>query len=97
MSTTTRMPVGFVGHGNPMNALGGPLAEAWGRWGESLPTPTGVLVISAHFEAAPPTLSSVTGSAQTSSNCRNNVLPIACGHSCSQPGASMRNRRMASS
>jgi 4,5-DOPA dioxygenase extradiol len=58
----SRMPVGFVGHGNPMNALGGPLAEAWQAWGGTLPRPTGILVISAHFEATPPTLTSVTGS-----------------------------------
>jgi 4,5-DOPA dioxygenase extradiol len=58
----TRLPVGFVGHGNPMNALGGPLAAAWRTWGGTLPRPEGILVISAHFEAAPPTLSSVTGS-----------------------------------
>jgi 4,5-DOPA dioxygenase extradiol len=58
---TARMPVGFVGHGNPMNALGGPVAEAWRTWGSALPRPEGVLVISAHFEAAPPTLSSTSG------------------------------------
>ncbi|MBI5157156.1 MAG: dioxygenase [Acidimicrobiia bacterium] len=59
--TALRMPSGFVGHGNPMNALGGSLADAWKAWGASLPRPEGVLVISAHFEAAPPTLSSTTG------------------------------------
>ncbi|HAX81441.1 MAG TPA: hypothetical protein DCY40_02595 [Actinobacteria bacterium] len=59
--TGDRMPVGFVGHGNPLNALGGPLAEAWQSWGRDLPRPEGVLVVSAHFEAAPPTLSSVSG------------------------------------
>jgi 4,5-DOPA dioxygenase extradiol len=58
------MPVGFVGHGNPMNALGGPIAEAWQAWGGSLPRPQGILVVSAHFEAAPPTLSSTSGSGQ---------------------------------
>lgn len=56
-----RMPAGFVGHGNPMNALGGPLADAWKAWGAALPRPESVLVVSAHFEAAPPTLSSTTG------------------------------------
>ena len=55
------MPTGFVGHGNPMNAVGGPIAEAWAAWGASLPRPDGMLVISAHFEATPPTLSSTTG------------------------------------
>lgn len=54
-------PTGFVGHGNPMNALGGKLADAWRDWGASLPRPESILVVSAHFEASPPTLSSTTG------------------------------------
>ena len=57
-----RMPTAFVGHGNPMNALGGPLADGWRSWGASLPRPEAILVISAHFERYPPTLSS-TGAA----------------------------------
>ena len=57
---TDRMPTAFVGHGNPMNALGGPLAERWRAWGESLPRPDAILVVSAHFERHPPTLSSTT-------------------------------------
>ena len=56
-----RMPTAFVGHGNPMNALGGPLAERWAAWGASLPRPSAILVVSAHFERHPPTLSSTTG------------------------------------
>lgn len=55
------MPTAFVGHGNPMNALGGPLAEGWAAWGEALPRPEAILVVSAHFERHPPTLSSTTG------------------------------------
>jgi 4,5-DOPA dioxygenase extradiol len=55
------MPVGFAGHGNPMNALGGSVADGWRRWGAALPRPRGILVVSAHFEASPPTLSSVSG------------------------------------
>lgn len=58
---TARMPTAFVGHGNPMNALGSDIALGWNRWGAALPSPTGVLVVSAHFEALPPTLSSTTG------------------------------------
>ncbi len=56
-----RMPVGFVGHGNPMNGLGGPLADAWRAWGADMPRPEAVLAVSAHFEATPPTLSSTSG------------------------------------
>lgn len=59
--TAPVMPSGFVGHGNPMNGLGGPLADSWRAWGASLPRPEAVLVVSAHFEAAPPTLSSTSG------------------------------------
>ena len=55
------MPTAFVGHGNPMNALGGPLAEGWSEWGRSLPRPQAILVVSAHFERHPPTLSSTSG------------------------------------
>jgi 4,5-DOPA dioxygenase extradiol len=60
--TDQLMPTAFVGHGNPMNALGGPIAEGWEAWGRSLPRPEAILVVSAHFERHPPTLSSTTGS-----------------------------------
>jgi 4,5-DOPA dioxygenase extradiol len=47
----TPMPVVFTAHGNPMNALGGtPFASFLGTWGESLPRPTAVLGVSAHWE-----------------------------------------------
>jgi len=39
----------FVGHGSPMNALGGPYAETWRALGESLPRPKAILCISAHW------------------------------------------------
>ncbi len=54
-------PSGFVGHGSPMNALGGDTAAAWAAWGDALDTPAGILMVSAHFEARPPTLSSTSG------------------------------------
>lgn len=44
-----RMPVVFFGHGSPTNALGGPYAEAWKAFGQSLATPKAVLCISAHW------------------------------------------------
>lgn len=53
----TAFPAGFVGHGSPVNVLGGPVADAWRRWGEALGAPEALLVISAHFKARPPTLS----------------------------------------
>lgn len=42
-------PVLFVGHGSPMNALGGPCADEWRALGQSLPKPKAVLMVSAHW------------------------------------------------
>jgi 4,5-DOPA dioxygenase extradiol len=45
-------PVAFVGHGSPMNALGGsPYADALHAWGTRLAKPKAVLALSAHFES----------------------------------------------
>ena len=45
------MPVLFVGHGSPMNAIEkSRFADTWKRVGESLPKPTAILCISAHWE-----------------------------------------------
>lgn len=43
------MPAIFVGHGSPMNALGGPDAEAWAALGAGLPRPKAILCVSAHW------------------------------------------------
>lgn len=43
-------PAVFFGHGSPMNALGGPYAEAWRELGEAIGKPRGVVMISAHWE-----------------------------------------------
>ena len=49
MSDTT-MPIAFLGHGNPMNALQrNRYTEAWRIFGESVPRPRAILVISAHW------------------------------------------------
>ena len=45
-----RQPAIFFGHGSPMNALGGPYAEAWRALGEAVGKPKGVVMISAHWE-----------------------------------------------
>lgn len=52
-----RMPVAFVGHGSPMTALDPARGGEWQRWGEGWGRPTAVLAVSAHWEAAPATLS----------------------------------------
>lgn len=43
-------PAVFFGHGSPINALGGPHADAWGRLGREIGKPKGVVMISAHWE-----------------------------------------------
>ena len=46
-----KMPVLFVGHGNPMNALeDNEYSRAWAEVGQSLPQPKAILCISAHWE-----------------------------------------------
>ena len=48
---TAPMPVLFVGHGNPMNALeDNVFSQTWRRLGRELPTPQAILCISAHWE-----------------------------------------------
>ena len=47
------MPVLFVGHGSPMNAIeDNEFSRAWAEWQRSLPRPRAVLCISAHWETA---------------------------------------------
>jgi 4,5-DOPA dioxygenase extradiol len=44
------MPAAFLGHGNPMNALEhNRYTESWRVFGESVPRPRAILVISAHW------------------------------------------------
>jgi 4,5-DOPA dioxygenase extradiol len=46
----TLMPAAFIGHGNPMNALeNNRYTQAWRAFGESVPRPRAVLVVSAHW------------------------------------------------
>jgi 4,5-DOPA dioxygenase extradiol len=47
--TSTRAPAVFFGHGNPMNALGGPFADAWRAMGQEMTKPKAVLMVSAHW------------------------------------------------
>ncbi|HTW21703.1 MAG TPA: 4,5-DOPA dioxygenase extradiol [Mycobacteriales bacterium] len=44
------MPAAFIGHGSPMNALEtNRYTESWRAFGDSVPTPTAILVVSAHW------------------------------------------------
>jgi 4,5-DOPA dioxygenase extradiol len=48
--TITKMPVLFVGHGNPMNSISdNQYTRAWAELGNSLPKPKAILAISAHW------------------------------------------------
>ncbi len=48
-----RMPVLFLGHGSPMNAIEeNPWRRGWGEIGDRLPRPKAILCISAHWETA---------------------------------------------
>ena len=50
-ATTPQMPVLFVGHGSPMNALEtNRFTQAWKTVGQNLPHPTAIVCISAHWE-----------------------------------------------
>jgi 4,5-DOPA dioxygenase extradiol len=50
-SPTGKMPVLFVGHGNPMNAIeDNPFTRAWKEIGEILTKPRAIVCISAHWE-----------------------------------------------
>jgi 4,5-DOPA dioxygenase extradiol len=49
----TKMPVLFVGHGSPMNAIEeNEFSLKWGELGKSLPRPAAILCISAHWETS---------------------------------------------
>lgn len=51
LNSKSQMPVLFIGHGNPMNAIeDNPFSKMWRALGEELPRPEAVLCISAHWE-----------------------------------------------
>jgi 4,5-DOPA dioxygenase extradiol len=51
LDPTEKMPVLFLGHGSPMNAIeDNEFARGWRAIGQSLPRPNAILCISAHWE-----------------------------------------------
>lgn len=49
--STPRMPVLFIGHGSPMNAIEeNEFVEGWRNIGKSIPRPKAILCVSAHWE-----------------------------------------------
>jgi 4,5-DOPA dioxygenase extradiol len=47
---TPKMPVLFIGHGSPMNAIeDNAFTKAWGQVANKIPTPSAILIVSAHW------------------------------------------------
>lgn len=60
LAASPRLPALFVGHGSPMNAIeDNDYSRAWHRIGQSLPRPSAILVISAHWMTRGATLVNV--------------------------------------
>ncbi|MBU3259536.1 4,5-DOPA dioxygenase extradiol [Roseovarius sp. PS-C2] len=63
---TDRMPVVFLGHGSPMNAIEDTaFSRAWTELGQSLPRPKAILVVSAHWMTRGTTLVDVSAMPKT--------------------------------
>lgn len=66
LSPSARMPVVFLGHGSPMNALEDTeFSRAWMELGRSLPRPKAILVVSAHWMTRGTTLVDVSAMPRT--------------------------------
>jgi 4,5-DOPA dioxygenase extradiol len=51
LTPTSRMPVLFMGHGNPMNAVeDNVFTRQWSKMAQDIPTPQAILIVSAHWE-----------------------------------------------
>ncbi len=66
LKSSPRMPVLFIGHGNPMNAIeDNAYSRSWRAMGDSLPAPSAILCVSAHWMTRGTTLVNVTRKPQT--------------------------------
>ncbi|WP_198590378.1 4,5-DOPA-extradiol-dioxygenase [Paracoccus zhejiangensis] len=66
LAPSARMPVVFLGHGSPMNALNDTAySRAWTTLGQSLPQPAAILVVSAHWMTRGTTLVDVSALPKT--------------------------------
>jgi 4,5-DOPA dioxygenase extradiol len=54
------MPVGFIGHGNPLSVASENRTAPWSAWSRQLPRPSSILVVSAHWEDTPVTIGATT-------------------------------------
>ncbi|SOC14634.1 4,5-DOPA dioxygenase extradiol [Rhodobacter sp. JA431] len=61
LNSSDRMPLVFLGHGSPMNAIEDTqFSRAWSKLGDSLPRPQAILVVSAHWMTRGTTLVDVS-------------------------------------
>nr|WP_321457579.1 4,5-DOPA dioxygenase extradiol [uncultured Cohaesibacter sp.] len=61
LKASDRMPLVFLGHGNPMNAIEDNVySQSWNKLGETLPHPQAILVVSAHWMTQGSTLVDVS-------------------------------------
>ncbi len=66
LSLSDRMPLVFLGHGSPMNAIeDNQYHRAWSELGETLPRPKAILVVSAHWMTQGTTLVDVSAMPRT--------------------------------
>ncbi|WP_425102166.1 4,5-DOPA dioxygenase extradiol [Tropicibacter sp. S64] len=66
LSASDRMPLVFLGHGSPMNAIEDTqFSRAWTELGRSLPRPQAILVVSAHWMTKGTTLVDVSAMPRT--------------------------------
>lgn len=65
-NASERMPVVFLGHGNPLNAIEDTkFSRAWSKLGKALPRPKAILMVSAHWTSAETTLVDVSALPRT--------------------------------
>lgn len=56
-----RMPVGYIGHGNPLSIADPDRTKPWSEWAKEIPRPSSILVVSAHWEDTPVTIGTTNG------------------------------------
>lgn len=66
LKASERMPLVFLGHGSPMNAIEDtPYARGWQALGRALPRPQAILVVSAHWMTRGATLVDISAHPRT--------------------------------
>ena len=66
LKASDRMPVVFIGHGNPMNAIEDTVfSRSWAELGRTLPRPQAIVVVSAHWMTRGTTLVDISAAPRT--------------------------------